>query len=88
MLESLEVIASALISASVVGSGAVYFVTSTIDKKMAQFENHLIVRLNGTYARTEQIERIEEVRNERYSQLRESIEQLRQGLNDIRKARE
>lgn len=88
MLESLEVIASALISASVVGSGAVYFVTSTIDKKMAQFENHLIVRLNGTYARTEQIERIEEVRNERYAQLRESIEQLRQGLNDIRKARE
>jgi len=87
MTDLTNLFVAALTSASVVGAGAAYFVTSTIDKELAQFENRLIIRLNGTYARRPELEAIEKIRDERYKMLLIDIIELQKGLNELRKSR-
>jgi len=58
-------IAACLASVATTLGGVQYLINTLIDKKLAQFENTLMLRINGTYVRTNELRIIMEQVNNR-----------------------
>lgn len=84
-MNTILLIAACVASVATTLGGVQYLITILIDKKLAQFENSLLVRINGTYVRTLEMDMLMGKVDSDHVFFKEAIGGLKDGLEYIRK---
>ena len=71
-------IAACVASVATTLGGVQYLINILIDKKLAQLENSLMIRINGTYVRTSEMNFLMDKIDNDHLELKNGIEYIRQ----------